>query len=157
MTSPMPLIADTLAVLDGVSPECIDPTTSFRIGSITYDQEENSYNLEWESRADFNEWLTHKQMAIGIEIRISKTRKSKSHNLYSTRETLCCVCNATGGKSHYVKKTMHKRKIDSKQIEGGCPCFIQIKMYPHTNTILGKYHHDHSHPTGKDNLKYIWI
>jgi hypothetical protein len=157
MTSPVPPIADTLAMPDSVGPECIDPATSFRIGSITYNWEENGYNLEWESRANFNEWLTHKQMAIGIEIRISKTRKSKSHDLYSTCETLHCTHNATGGKSHYVKKMTRERKIDSKRIEGRCPCFVQIKTYPHTNTILGKYHHNHSHPTGKDNLKYIWI
>ena len=48
-------------------------------------------------------------------------------------------------------------KIENKQIEGGCPCLIQIKTYPHTNTILGKYDHDHSYPTRKDNLKYIQI
>jgi hypothetical protein len=153
----MPPVADTLAMLDGVSPERIDPTTLFRIGSITYDREENGYNLEWESRADFNEWLTHKQMATGIEIQISKTQKSKLHDLYSTCETLHYAHNTTGGKSHYVKKMMCERKINSKQIEGGCPCFVQIKTYPHTNTVLGKYYHNHSHPTGKDNLKYIWI
>ena len=52
---------------------------------------------------------------------------------------------------------MHERKVASKQIEGRCPCSIQIKTYPHTNTVLGKYSPDHSHPTGKDNLKYIQI
>ena len=53
-----------------------------------------------------------------------------------------------------MKKMMRERKIDSKRIDGGCPCIIQIKIYPHTGTVLGKYNHDHSHPTGKDNLKY---
>jgi hypothetical protein len=52
---------------------------------------------------------------------------------------------------------MHERKINSKWIGGRCPCFIQIKTYPHTNTILGKYNPNHSHSTGKDNLKYIQI
>ncbi len=45
---------------------------------------------------------------------------------------------------------MHKRKIDSKQIESRCPCFIQIKTYPYTSTILGKYNHNHFYLTGKN-------
>jgi hypothetical protein len=138
-------------------PDCIDPATLSRMGSMTYNWEEGGYNLEWESRADFNKWLTHEQAAIGVEIWVSKTRVSKTCELYSTYETLHCARNGTGGKKNYVKKTARERKIDSKRIEGGCPCFIQIKSYPHTNTVLGKYHHDHSHPTGKDNLKYIQI
>ena len=52
---------------------------------------------------------------------------------------------------------MWERKIESKWIEGGCPCYVQIKTYPHTQTILGKYNRDHSHPTSEENLKYIWI
>jgi hypothetical protein len=125
------------------NPDHIDPATLSRMGSMTYDLEEGSYNLEWESRANFNKWLTHEQVAIGIEIRVSKTRVSKTCKLYSTYETLCCTHNRTGGKKNYMKKTVRERKIDSKQIEGRCPCFIQIKSYPHTNTVLGKYHHDH--------------
>ena len=56
-----------------------------------------------------------------------------------------------------MKKMTQEQKIESKWIEGGCPCLIQIKTYPHTDIILGKYDHNHSHPTGKDNLKYIRI
>jgi hypothetical protein len=150
MSSPVPVV-NALAV-----PDVADPATSSKTGSITYDREEGGYNLEWESRADFNDWLSHEQAAIGIEIRVAKTRYSKSQ-LYSSCVTLRCARNGTGGKSHYVKKTTRERKIESKRIEGGCPCFVQIKTYSHTNTILGKYNSDHSHPTGKDNLKYIRI
>jgi hypothetical protein len=148
--------ASVPALPDEAGPDDIDPATSSRIGSITYDREEGGYNLEWESRADFNEWLTHEQAAIGIELRLSKTRQGKT-KLYSRSETYSCACNGTGGKSRYVKKTTREWKIESKRIEGGCPCFVQIKTYPHTNTIMGKYNHDHSHTTGKDNLKYIRI
>jgi len=38
------------------------------VGSIMYDWEENGYNLEWKTRADFNTWLSHKQKALEIEI-----------------------------------------------------------------------------------------
>jgi hypothetical protein len=180
MSSPVPSVVNVPAVLDDTGPEHIDPAvsdpavsdptmsdddgpdnidpaTSSKTGSMTYDRKKNGYNLEWESRADFNTWLTHEQTAIGIEIWVSKTRASKSKRLYSTCETLSCARNGTGGKKNYVKKTTRERKIDSKRIEGGCPCFVQIKTYPHTNTILGKYNHIHSHPTSKDNLKYIRI
>jgi hypothetical protein len=150
-------VVNVPAVPDDPGPERIDPATSSRMGSFTYDREEAGYNLEWESRADFDKWLTHEQAAIGIEIRVSKTRVSKTRELYSTYETLRWAGNGTGGKKNYTKKTARERKIDSKRIEDGCPCFVQIKTYPHTNTVLGKYHHDHSHPTGKDNLKYIRI
>jgi hypothetical protein len=158
MSSPVSSsVVNVPAMLDDSGPERIDPATSSKIGSMMHDRKESGYNLEWESRAEFNTWLSHEQAALGIEIRVSKTRESKARQLYSTCETLRCAHNGTGGKSCYVKKTTHVRKIDSKRIEGGCPCFVQIKTYPHTDTILGKYHHDHSHPTGKDNLKYIQI
>ena len=145
------------AVSDDAVPDNIDPATSSKLGSMDYDRKDNGYNLEWESRADFNDWLTHEQAAVGIKIQVSKTRQSKACQLYSTCEIFRCAHNGTGGKKNYMKKTACERKINSKHIEGGCPCFVQIKTYPHTDTILGKYHPDHSHPTGKDNLKYIWI
>ena len=157
MTSPVPAVVNVPAAPDDAGSEHIDPATSSRIGSISCDREENGYNLEWESRADFNNWLTHEQAALGIEIRVSKTRASKSRQLYSTCETFRCVHNGTGGKTNYIKKTTRERKIDSKRIDGGCPCYVQIKTYPHTDTILGKYEFNHSHETGKSNLKYIRI
>jgi len=44
------------------------------VGSIMYNWEENGYNLEWETRANFDKWLTHKQKAVGIEIQIATVR-----------------------------------------------------------------------------------
>ena len=136
-----------------------DPATHLRmVGSITYDREESGYNLEWETRADFDKWLTHEQRAVGIEIRIAKTRISKARQqVYLTCETFRCVRNGCGGVKPYKKKTSWERKIDSKRIDGGCPCYVQIKTYPDTDTILGKYEFSHSHETGKNNLKYIRI
>ncbi len=160
--SPVPSIANVPAIPDDAGPEhadpdTIDPATSTRIGSIIYNQEEGGYNLEWKSRDNFDKWLTHEQAAIGIEIRLSKTRYSKNNKLYSKGEIFCCMRNRTGGKKHHMKMTACERKIDSKRIEGRCPCSIQIKTYPHTSTIMGRYNPDHSHPIGKNNLKYIRI
>jgi hypothetical protein len=80
--------------------------------------------LEWESRDNFNKWLIHEQATIGIEIQLSRTYYPKNSALYSKGEIFYCMHNGTGGKKHYVKKTTHERKINSKQIEGGCPCSI---------------------------------
>jgi hypothetical protein len=106
MSSPVPSVVNVPAAPDDTSPEHINPTvsdpavsdpavfdptmsdddghdnidpaTSSKTGSITYDRKKNGYHLEWESRADFNTWLMHKQAAIGIEIQVSKTWASKS-------------------------------------------------------------------------------
>src|SRR5258708_11278086 len=139
--SPAPHIADVPAVLDDADPDNvestpIDPAMSSKMGSITYDREVSSYNLEWESRAKFNKWLTYEQAVIGIEIRLSKTRHSKNKSLYLTCETFRCVRNGTGGKSHYMKRTTRERKIENKRIEGGCPCLVQLKPDRHTGTRL---------------------
>jgi hypothetical protein len=50
---------------------------------------------------------------------------------------------------------MHEQKIESKRIFGGCPSLVQIKTYPHTNIVLGKYISNHSHAIGMENLKFI--
>ena len=160
MTSPVasltnvPLLIDAGAINLTINPT-INPATSLRMGSITYDQNENCYDLKWESRDDFDRWLTYEQNTHGIKIRISKVQRGKQ--LYLSSETFHCTRNKIKGVKHYEKKTTRERKIESKRIEGSCPCYIQIKTYPHTQTILGKYNCNHSYPTSEENLKYIQI
>ena len=130
----VPSVADIPAVLDDAGPEEDPP----KIGSMTYDREQNGFNLKWESRDDFSNWLRLEQKEMGIELRVSKVRKSQAQELhYSSNKTFSCTRNGMGGKKVYVKKTTCERKIDSKRIEGRCPCFVQIKTYPDTETILG--------------------
>ena len=134
MTSPVASVTNVpLPVDTGAINLTIDPATSLQMGSITYDQNKNCYDLEWESRDDFDRWLTNEQDTHGIEIRISKVQCGKQ--LYLSSETFRCTCNKTGGVKHYEKKTTWERKIESKRIEGGCPCYVQIKTYPHTQTV----------------------
>ena len=156
MSSPAPTLIDVPAAPVNAG---TDPAAPLRtVGSITYDREENGYRLEWETRADFESWLSHEQRALGIEIRRSKTRTSKAQQqVYLTCETFRCARNGCGGLKPYQRKTARERKIDSKRIDGGCPCYVQIKTYPDTDTILGKYNFNHSHETGKNNLKYVRI
>jgi len=60
-----------------------------------------------------------------------------------------------GGLKPYQKKMTREQKIESKRIAGGCPSLVQIKTYPHTSVVLGKYISNHSHAIGMENLKFI--
>ena len=108
MTSPVasvtnvPLLIDTEAINLTINPT-INSATSLRIGSITYNQNENCYDLKWESRDDFDRWLTNEQDTHGVKIRISKVQRGKQ--LYLSSETFHCTRNKTRGVKHYEKKT----------------------------------------------------
>ena len=130
----------------------IDPATSCLLGSITYDWK-HGFNLEWDSKEDFKIWLDNEQTTQSIELRPLKIERGSA--LYMTNQIFHCMCNRTGGVKHYQKKTTQERKIKSKRLAGGCPCLVQIKMYPHTVVVLGKYISNHSHAIGMENLKFI--
>ncbi len=130
----------------------IDPATSRLLGSITYDRE-HGFNLEWDTKEAFKAWLENEQTAQSIELRPSKIERGSA--LYSTNQIFRCTRNGTGGVKHYQKKTAQERKIESKRLSGGCPCHVQIKMYPHTTVVLGKYISNHSHAIGMENLKFV--
>ena len=132
----------------------IDPATSRLLGSITYDRE-HGFNLEWYSKEAFKDWLDNEQTAKSIELRPSKIEHGTA--LYTTNQIFRCARNGTGGLKPYQKKTTRERKIESKRIASGCPALVQIKTYPHTNIVLGKYISNHSHAIGLENLKFIWM
>jgi hypothetical protein len=99
MLSPAP----TTTIIDPrLDPATVTPLRL--VGSIAYNQEKG-YNLEWESRADFQTWLRHEQKAQGIKIQIAKTHLSKVQQVYLTCETFRCAHNGCGGVKRYVKKT----------------------------------------------------
>ena len=57
------------------------------------------------------------------------------------------------GQKPYDKKLSDRQhKIDSKKI--GCQCQIEIKFYPHTETVLGCYREDHNHKIQLANIAY---
>ena len=130
----------------------IDPATSRLLGSITYDWE-HSFNLEWDSLEAFKNWLDNEQTAKSIELRPSKIKHGSA--LYMANQIFCCAWNRMGGVKEYQKKTTQEQKIKSKRITGGCPSLVQIKTYPHTDIVLGKYISNHSHAIGMENLKFI--
>ena len=130
----------------------IDPATSRLLGSITYDRG-HGFSLEWDSKEAFKDWLDNEQTAKSIELRPSKIERGTA--LYTTNQIFRCARNGTGGVKPYQKKTSRERKIESKRIASGCPSLVQIKTYPHTDVVLGKYISDHSHAIGMENLKFI--
>jgi hypothetical protein len=161
----MPSIEDNTdvpAVRDDTAPDLsqigqartfpIDPATSRLLRSITYDRE-HGFNLEWDSKEAFKDWLDNEQTAQSIELRPSKIERGST--LYMTNQISRCARNGTGGIKKYQKKTTRERKIESKRISGGCPSLMQIKTYPHTDIVLGKYISNHSHAIGMENLKFI--
>ncbi|KAH9039172.1 hypothetical protein EDB84DRAFT_1246625, partial [Lactarius hengduanensis] len=136
--------------------EPIDPATSRLRGSITYDRE-NGYDLEWESIDEFHQWRENEQRAHGIELRLAQTVSSGGSAVYTASRLYVCARQGTGGDTGYQRKTDRKSRKEHKRLDTGCPCQVKIKIYPDTLTILGRYVPDHSHPTGKDNLKHVRI
>ena len=132
----------------------IDLATSRLRGSITFNWK-HGFSLEWESKEAFKDWLDNEQTAQPIELRPLKIEHGSV--LYTTNQIFQCARNRMGGFKAYQKKTTRERKIKSKWIAGSCPCHVQIKTYPHTAVVLGKYITNHSHLIGMDNLKFIWM
>ena len=148
--------ANVASVSEHRNTEPIDPATTRLRGSITHDWE-NRYDMEWESIDEFHEWRENEQGAHSIELRLAHTVSSNGSAVYTASRLWVCSRQGTGGEKEYQRLTDRKTRVERKCLGGGCPCQVKIKIYPHTPTILGKYAPNHSHPTGKDNLKHVRI
>ncbi len=127
------------------------PATSTRRGSFNYDRERGDYPLEWSDLAAFNAWRREEERRYSIELIASRVR-SGGH-LWTQNRLYVCSRQLSGGRKQYEKKNPHwNRKIDSKKT--GCHCRVIIKLYPHTDTILGNYRNAHDHEVGSDNIAY---
>jgi len=74
--------------------------------------------------------------------------------LWTEKRLYVCSRQPSGGQKLYEKKNPGwKRKIDSKK--KGCRCWVIIKLYLHTDTILGNYTNTHDHEIGSDNIAYM--
>ena len=136
--------------------EPIDPATTQLCGSITHDRE-NRYDMEWESINEFHEWCENEQGAHSIELCLAHTVSSNGSAVYTASRLCVCSHQGTGGEKEYRRVTDQKTRVEHKCLGRGCPCQVKIKIYPHTLMILSKYTPNHSHPTGKNNLKHIQI
>ncbi|KAF8497605.1 hypothetical protein F5888DRAFT_1613518 [Russula emetica] len=132
--------------------ETIDPATSNRCGSITYDRENQRPTHEWNSLEEFHAWRTNEEIDHGIELLLSSTFRSHSQ-LYHGKRSYSCSRQGSGGKKEYVRKCIDRiRKRPSKRT--GCRCKVRIKTYHHVSTVLGWYQSEHDHAIGVANLIY---
>jgi hypothetical protein len=130
-----------------------DPATSNRCGSITYDRKRGKWPLEWANEEEFLAWRAAEESDNSIELIVSHVAHSDSP-LWRERRILRCSREWTGGwhKSGSTASGEQDRKIPSKKT--GCRCCLTIKLYRHTDTILGKYETEHDHPLGDENLRF---
>lgn len=126
------------------------PATSTRRGSFNYDRE-HGFPLEWSNLAAFDAWRREEQLRYSIELIASTVKRGGP--LWTEYRLYVCSHQLSGGRKQYEKKNPDwKRKIDSKKT--GCRCRVTIKLYPHTDTILGHYTNTHDHEIGSGNIAY---
>jgi hypothetical protein len=130
------------------------PATSTRRGSFNYDQEHGDYPLEWSDLEAFNAWHQEEELRYSIELIASMVKRGGP--LWTEKRLYVCSRQLSGGQKPYEKKNPGwKCKINSKK--KGCRCRVVIKLYPHTDTILGNYMNMHDHEIGLDNITYMWM
>jgi hypothetical protein len=107
--------------------------------------------LEWSDFAAFNAWRREEELRYSIELIPSTVKRGGP--LWTEKRLYVCSRQLSGGLKPYEKKNPDwHRKIDSKKT--GCGCRVVIKLYPHTDSILGNYMNAHDHEVGSDNIAY---
>ncbi len=108
--------------------------------------------LEWVSENEFLVWLAAEENKNTIKFIVSFTEESHSPN-WRARRVFKCSREFSGGKPDRKNTFQWDRKIPS--MKTGCQCRLTIKLYPHTETVLGKYEGQHDHALGDDNLRFL--
>src|SRR6266702_3491464 len=130
--------------------KCPAMTPSYR--SITYDRQKGEMPLKWVNEDAFLAWLAAEECENAIKLIVSRTEDSDSPN-WRARRVYRCLWEFSGGKQDCEDTNQSNRKITA--MKTGCQCRVTIKMYPHTETILGKYEGNHNHALGDDNLRFL--
>jgi len=127
------------------------PATSTRRGSFNYDWERGDYPMEWSDLAAFNAWCQEEELRCSIELILAVIKHRGP--LWTERRVYVCSRQMSRGRKNYEKKNLGwHRKINSKKT--GCHCCVTIKLYPHTDTILGNYINTHDHEISTGNIAY---
>jgi hypothetical protein len=107
--------------------------------------------LEWSDFAAFSAWRREEELRYSIELIASTVKRGGP--LWTEKRLYVCSRQLSGGRKQYEKKNPGwHRKIGSKKT--GCRCRVVIKLYPHTDAILGNYTNMHDHEVGSDNIAY---
>ena len=108
--------------------------------------------MEWSDLAAFNAWRWEEELHYSIELILSMVKRGGP--LWTERRVYICSHQMSRGQKKYEKKNPGwHRKIDSKKTS--CHCHVAIKLYPHTDTILGNYINTHDHEIGSTNITYM--
>ena len=99
----------------------------------------------------FLTWLATKKAEKSIKLIVSQVKRSDSL-IWWEQHVYRCAREFTSGMKDWQNITQSERAIPSKKT--GCWCTLIIKMYPHTDKILGKYDEEHDHMIGDDNLRF---
>lgn len=147
--SPQPL-QSTFQLKIATSEPLPEDSSSPYYGAYAKDIAKGTFSLQWDSTKDMLMWLQKEQSEKLIELQ----RKSTNHIPdQSTKVYYVCACRGTGGIKEYTKKhPLWEWKVELKR--DGCPCSLVVKSYPETPKLLGKYHQEHSYPTGNTNVRY---
>ncbi len=134
-----------------------DPAMTHQHRSITSDQKKGNMTLEWANEEEFLAWHAAEESDNTIELIVSKVVHSNLP-IWQERCVLRCSREWTGGQPAQNKSgdtAKRDRKIPSKKT--GCRCCLTIKLYWHTETILGEYERKHNHPLRDENLRFTWL
>ena len=127
------------------------PATSRRRGSFIWDREKGGFSLEWANLAEFDLWRQMEERLSCINFIASTSRPGGI--LFSHKQRFVCGRQNSGGGNPYEKKHPERqRKIATKK--SGCRCYVIIKQYHHTSTVLGRYVDKHDHEIGAANIAY---
>ncbi|KAJ7248916.1 hypothetical protein C8J57DRAFT_1001482, partial [Mycena rebaudengoi] len=131
----------------------------FSRGSYHYDLASGKYPLKWTSVEEMQQWIKKEQGEKTIELHRKEHRKNRSKQTPAWESKHIYVCSRQGSRSlsKYMKKKTWGRKIPSKRILTGCQCRLTVKTYPGMKEVLGHYTHEHSHPMGDANARFIRI
>jgi hypothetical protein len=113
--------------------------------------------LEWSDFAAFNAWRREEELRYSIELIASTVKRGvtvkRGGPLWTEKRLYVCSRQPSGGRTEFEKKHPDwRRKIGSKKT--GCRCRVVIKLYPHTDAILGNYTNTHDHEVGSENIAY---
>jgi hypothetical protein len=123
-------------------------------GSFHYDREAGGYDLSWESFAKFDAWRLEQQCIDSIDLSLADSERGTRH--YSWKRVYRCTRQGSGGIKAYNKKYPDRiRTLGPKRI--GCLCKLDLKAYPGTNVLLGRYLRTHDHPIGLGNIIFTRI
>ena len=110
--------------------------------------------MEWSDFAAFDKWRWEEELRYSIKLIASTVKRGGP--LWTEKRLYVCSRQLSGGQKQYEKKKPdRRRKIGSKKT--GCHCWVVIKLYPHTDAILGNYTNVHDHDVGSDNIAYTWM